>query len=282
MRRRLPLLVVALAIGIAAIASLRSCGDDIRKYPADWPPLADNGRGCPELSGLWRLDLQDAGVLHRSGLFDDGGKLKAHWQTLGIAGFPGREWFLTFSANGRAARQIHVQVDPRHCEDGLLEVEREDTPEGWRVLRLGKDTQGGLVVARLEKSERLFSLQADNAGLPIGHVTTQSWGHWTLPTQATLDAARAPRNAPRPEGIPIGEVQARILAATPDNIVMRGVLPIGKAFTVWAHADDPRAIADFMQRLDRQGGFDVHPSSVGEVKPVNGNFTLELRERATP
>lgn len=170
--------MVALALGLGVIITVGGCGDDIQKYPPNWPPLADYGRGCPELLGSWDLGRGDTDVLNRSQLFDDDGRIKASSQRLSIGGLGPGEWILTLEGGGRPERQIHVLADSRRCKDGLLEIEREDTRWGSHSLWIGVDTEGGLVVARLEKSERLFSVQADNAGIPLWHVTKQTWGRW--------------------------------------------------------------------------------------------------------
>lgn len=225
---------------------------------------------------------------------------------------------LADSAAGGVKIPVHADADPATCDAGMVTIAHGDTPDGEATFRLGKTTAGELVAERLANEREVLLRWGDTPLLKGGRHLQVTWNHWqagaseplaVAPAQVSSPrqdaspfvAASTPFQAPtlplpaapatRPGALPMGEAQAIVLGALPDNAVFLGMTPTPRGYSLRASGLDAQAMTQLSRRLAIDGHFTVQadaPATAASgasapapapAREAGGDVTLELVER---
>ena len=230
--------------------------------------------------------------------------------------------------NDAQTLQRHVRTDIATCERGLATIERRERGgSDWTVIRLGKDAMGRLVGQRVDRTSGEPLLRwGDQSALSLGHSTHAVWSRWEpIPAQTFASiagaveresgqpvrrpargedaspfvAASTPFKAPtlplpaapatRPGALPMGEAQAIVLGALPDNAVFLGMTPTPRGYSLRVSGLDAQAMTQLSRRLAIDGHFTVQAdapaaaasgaSAPAPAREAGAEMMLELVER---
>jgi len=309
--------LAAAALALAAAALSAGCSRADADYPAGWAPLVSGRHGCPDLAGAWRIQagapetglavLGDATVVnpdHR----------RVHWEAVSIApNASGDGIALTFAqqsdprVHDAQVRRSDARIVASRCANGLATIEGQEDGGSWTLYRLGKDKQGRLVGQRVDhRSGQPLIQWGDQSALHVVSSTQSHWSHWEpigadefariaaaaqqdadAPAQRRPRAAETAPIAPPPPaeparigGLSMGEAQADVLAVLPDSILFKGLSASPRGYRLQAHADNPAAIVQLMDRLSRNGHLVPFPATADQVTLApDGSFEIELTPR---
>jgi len=307
--------LAAAILALAAAAMAAGCSRADADYPAGWPPLVSGRHGCPDLAGAWRIqaDSPETGlaVLQGSAVVNPDHR-RVHWEAVSIApSGAGNGIALTFAqqsdprVHDAQVRMTDARIDVARCANGLATIEGQEGSGSWTLYRLGKDKQGRLVGQRVEhRSGEALIQWGDRSALHVLSSTQSHWSHWEpistaefarIAEAAQQDAdtpsqrrARTPDPAPplpaeppaRIGGLSVGEAQAEVLAVLPDSILFKSVTASPRGYRLQAHADNPGAVVQLMDRLARSGHLVPFPAVADQVKlEADGSFEIELTPR---
>lgn len=243
------------------------------------------------------------------------------WTSLRIQTGPAHALTLEFrrqladSAAGGVKIPVHAEADPATCDAGMVTIAHNDTPDGAVTFRLGRTNAGELVAERLANEREVLLRWGDTPLLKGGRRLQATWDRWqpgvqqpvaVAPTPAATTradaspfvAASTPFKAPtlplpaapatRPGALPMGEAQAIVLGALPDNAVFLGMTPTPRGYSLRASGLDAQAMTQLSRRLAIDGHFTVQAdapaaasgaSTPAPAREAGGDVTLELIER---